>query len=39
MRKRLPIVAFWAAGLAFCLWFWWTVISVITSWFCCGVFA
>jgi hypothetical protein len=39
MRDRLPLVAFWVATTAFCFWFWWSLIGIVSSWFCCGVFA
>jgi len=39
MRKRLPIMAVWAAVFAFWFWFWWSLIGIVSSWFCCGVFA
>jgi hypothetical protein len=37
MRTRLLRLGFWSAGLAFCLWFWWSLIGILSGWFCCGV--
>lgn len=39
MRSRLLRLGFWSAGLAFCLWFWWSLANLVANWFCCGVFA